>query len=93
MAAKRTYEHRRMITRTVTTTTALVTYFDGESKELKKIEISLNGKVKEDAFMKKAYSQIEGSDIKICIVSDLKMTERLYGATLEDFLSVAQEIK
>ena len=93
MAAKRTYEHRHMITRTVTITTALVTYFDGELKELKKIEISLNGKVKEDAFMKRAYSQIEGSDIKICMVSDLKTTERLYGATLEDFLSVAQEIK
>ena len=93
MAAKRTYEHRHMITRTVTTTNATVTYFDGETRELKKAEVSLHGKVKEDAFMKKAYSQIEGSDIKICMVSDLKTTERLYGATLEDFLSVAQEIK
>ena len=93
MAAKRTYEHRHMITRTVTTTTATVTYFDGEVRELKTVEVCLHGKVKEDAFMKKAYSQIEGPDIKICAVSDLKMTARLYGATLEDFLSVAQEIK
>lgn len=93
MAAKRTYEHRHMITRTVTTTTATVTYFDGEARELKTAEVSLNGKIEEDAFMKKAYSQIEGSDIKICMVSDLKTTERLYGATLEDFLSVAKEIK
>jgi len=93
MAAKRTYEHRHLITRTVTTTTATVTYFDGETGELKKIEVSMHGKIKEDAFMKKAYSQIEGSDIKICMVSGLKMTERLYGVTLEDFLSVAQEIK
>lgn len=93
MAAKRTYEHRHMITRTVTTTTATVTYFDGEAGELKKAELSLHGKVKEYAFMKKAYSQIKGSDIKICMISDLKTTERLYGATLEDFLSVAQEIK
>lgn len=93
MAAKRTYEHRHMITRTVTTTTATVTYFDGDVRQLKKAEVSLNGKVKEDVFMKKAYSQIEGSDIKICMLSDLKTTKRLYGATLEDFLSVAQEIK
>lgn len=92
MAAKRTYEHRHMITRTVTTTTATVTYFDGESKELKEITVSLHGKVNEDAFMKKAYSQIEGADIKICMVSDLVTTEKLYGATLEDFLSVATEI-
>lgn len=93
MAAKRTYEHRHMITRTVTTTTAIVTYFDGETGELKKAEVSMHGKIREDAFMKKAYSQIEGSDIKICMVSDLTTTERLYGVTLEDFLSVAQEIK
>lgn len=93
MAAKRTYEHRHMITRTVTTTTATVTYFDGETGELKKAEVSMHGKIREDAFMKKAYSQIEGSDIKICMVSDLTTTARLYGATLEDFLSVAQEIK
>lgn len=93
MAAKRTYEHRHMITRTVTTTTATVTYFDGGARELKTVEVSLHGKVKEDVFMKKAYSQIDATDIKICMVSDLKTTERLYGATLEDFLSVAQEIK
>lgn len=93
MAAKRTYEHRHMITRTVATTTATVTYFDGEAGELKTAEVSLHGKIKEDAFMKKAYSQIEGSDIKICMISDLKTTERLYGATVKDFLSVAQEIK
>ena len=90
MAAKRTYEHRHMITRTVTTTAATVTYFDEESKDLKRARVSLNGKLKEDAFMKKAYSQIQG---KICMVSDLTTSERLYGATLEDFLSVAQEIK
>ena len=93
MAAKRTYEHRHMITRTVTTTTATVTYFDGEVGELKKVEVSMHGKIKEDAFMKNAYSQIQGKDITICMISDLKMTERLYGVTLEDFLSVAQEIK
>lgn len=93
MVAKRTYEHRHLITRTVTKTMATVTYFDGEARELKTAEVSLHGKVKEDAFMKKAYSQIEGKDIKICMISDLKTTERLYGATLEDFLSVAQEIK
>lgn len=93
MAAKRTYEHRHMITRTVTTTTATVTYFDCETGKLKTTQVSMRGKIKEDAFMKKAYSQIEGSDIKICLVSDLTTSERLYGATLEDFLSVAQEIK
>ena len=93
MAAKRTYEHRHMITRTVETTTATVTYFDGETGELKKAEVSILGKIKEVAFMKKAYSKIEGADIKVCRVSDLKTTERLYGVTLEDFLSVAQEIK
>jgi hypothetical protein len=72
---------------------ATVTYFDGETGELKKAEVSMLGKIKEDVFMKKAYSKIEGTDIKICQVSELKTTERLYGVTLEDFLSVAQEIK
>jgi len=93
MAAKRTYEHRHMITRTVATTTATVMYFDGETGELKKAEVSMLGKINEDAFMKKAYSKIKGVDIKVCQVSELKTTERLYGVTLEDFLSVAQEIK
>ena len=90
MAGKRTYEHRHMITRTVTTTTGTVTFFNRETKAQESVTVTLNGKFSEDAFMKKAAAQVDGI---VCMVEDVTTDQTLYGATLEDFLSVATVIE
>jgi hypothetical protein len=90
MAGKRTYEHRHMITRTVTTTSGKVLYFNQATKSQEVTTVTLNGKLDEDAFMKKAAAQVDGI---VCMVEDVTTDQTLYGATLEDFLSVATVIE
>jgi hypothetical protein len=79
-----------MITRTVTTTSGKVIYFNQATKSQEVTTVTLNGKLDEDAFMKKASAQVDGI---VCMVEDVTTYQTLYGATLEDFLSVATVIE
>ena len=50
--ARRKYEHRHLITRTISTTTGDVLYFDPTDTENHTVTCTLNGKYTADQFLK-----------------------------------------
>ena len=86
---KRRYEHRNLITRTISTTSGDVLYFDAETKENKTANVTIQGKANEAVFLKKASKNIKGI---VLAVENVTTQEKLYGITLEKFLENAEEI-
>lgn len=87
--AKRKYEHRNMITRTLATTTGDVTYFDTVDRENKVTTITLNGHMDAETFLKRA-SVENGITL---MVDNVETTETLYAITVEDFIAHATIIE
>lgn len=85
--AKRKYEHRHLITRTISTTTGDVFYFDFNAKAHKVKRMSVNGKLSAEQFLKTVKP-----DGMVCMVENVETTSKLYGMTLETFLANAEEI-
>lgn len=87
---KRRYEHRNLITRTISTTSGDVLYFDAEAKENKTAHVTISGKANNAVFLKSASKNVDGI---VLAVENVTTQEKLYGITLEKFLENAVEIK
>lgn len=85
--AKRKYEHRHLITRTISTTSGDVLYFDTNDKLNKTEHITVNGKMDAETFLKTVKP-----DGIVLMVENVETTSRLYGMTLETFLENAEEL-
>lgn len=85
--AKRKYEHRHLITRTISTTSGDVLYFDSESKENRNERMTVNGKMDAEKFLKSVTP-----DGIVLMVDNVETESKLYGMTLETFLENAEEI-
>lgn len=86
--AQRKYEHRHLITRTISTTSADVLYFDSQTGENKKQRFTLHGKLSQEQFFK----QVKTGGI-VLVVDNLQTESRLYAMTPETFIEHAKEIK
>lgn len=85
--AQRKYEHRHLITRTISTTSADVLYFDSQAGKNKKQRITMYGKLSQDQFFK----MVKVSGI-VLVVDNLQTESRLYAMTPETFIEHAKEI-
>ena len=85
--AKRKYEHRHLITRTISITSGDVLYFDTEAKENKNERMTLNGKMDAEKFLRAVKP-----DGIVLMVDNVETESKLYGMTLETFLENAEEI-
>ena len=85
--ARRKYEHRHLITRTISTTSGDVFYFDFNTKDRKIERMTVNGKLSAEQFLKTVKP-----DGMVLMVENVETTSRLYGMTLETFLANAEEI-
>ena len=85
--AKRKYEHRHLITRTISCTSGDVWYFDCDVKDKKVERMTVNGKLSAEQFLKTVKP-----DGMVLMVENVETTSKLYGMTLETFLANAEEI-
>lgn len=87
--AKRQYKHRYMITRTLSTTSADITYYDASEKVNKTQRVTLSGRYTETQFIKHAAEICGGRVLEI----ENKVTEtKLYALSVEEFLAHATVI-
>lgn len=85
--AKRKYEHRHLITRTIFTTSGDVLFFDSDAKENRKERMTVNGKMDAEKFLKTVKP-----DGIVLMVENVETESKLYGMTLETFIDNAEEI-
>lgn len=85
--AQRKYEHRHLITRTISTTSADVLFYDPDAGMNKKQHVILFGKLTQDQFFKK----VKVSGI-LLMVENVQTESRLYAMTPETFIEHANEI-
>lgn len=85
--AKRKYEHRHLITRTISTTSGDVLYFDSDAKQNKTERMTVNGKMDAEKFLRTVKP-----DGIVLMVENVETESKLYGMTLETFLENADEI-
>lgn len=79
---------KRMVTRTITFTTATATVYDIQSNEIKTLEYKLSGKLSAaDAL--KAITK-EHKEVRPLKVSEVLFNEELYGMPEEKFLDLAE---
>lgn len=86
--SKRKYEHRGMITRTITTTTGDVLFFNSETKSTEKATVTITGKYSPETFLKKA--KVNGVAL---MVENVTVKETLYGMDMAAFMEHAQIIE
>lgn len=79
---------KRMVTRTITFTTAKVTVYDIASDEIKTVEYKLSGELSADL----AYKVIakEHEEVRPLKVIEVTVQEDLYGMPEEKFLEMAE---
>lgn len=85
--AKRKYEHRHLITRTISATSGDVLFFDSDAKENRKERMTVNGKMDAEKFLKTVKP-----DGIVLMVENVETESKLYGMTLETFIDNAEEI-
>ena len=85
--AKRKYEHRHLITRTISTTSGDVLFFDANAKENRNERMTVNGKMGAEKFLKTVKP-----DGIVLMVDNVETESKLYGMTLETFIENAEEI-
>ena len=85
--AKRKYEHRHLITRTIFTTSGDVLYFDCDAKENRTEHMELSGKMDAETFLK----NVKPNGI-VLMVDNVETESKLYGMSLETFIENADEI-
>lgn len=86
--SKRKYEHRGMITRTITTTTGEVLFFNSETKSTEKATVTINGEHTPETFLKKA--KVNGVAL---VVENVTVNKTLYGMDMAAFMEHAQVIE
>lgn len=87
--AKRQFKHRYMITRTLSITSADITYFDQTARENKQMRVSVNARYTEQQFMKKAAEICGGM---VLMVENMETETKLYAISVDDFLAHAVEV-
>ena len=85
--AKRKYEHRHLITRTISTTSGDVLFFDSELKKNRNEHMTVSGKMDAEKFLKTVKP-----DGIVLMVENVETESKLYGMSLETFLENAEEI-
>lgn len=85
--ARRKYEHRHLITRTIFTTHGDVLYFDYDAKENRTEHMELSGKMDAEKFLK----NVRPNGL-VLMVDNVETDSKLYGMTLETFIENADEI-
>ena len=78
---------KRMVTRTITFTTAKATVYDIASNEIKTVEYKLSGELSTDDAIKVITK--EHKEVRPLKVNDVTVQEELYGMTEEKFIELA----
>lgn len=79
---------KRMVTRTITFTTAKATVYDIASDEIKEVEYKLSGELSADAALKVITK--EHAEVRPLKVTEVEVQEELYGMPEEKFLELAE---
>lgn len=79
---------KRMVTRTITTTTATTTVFDIKDDVIKTREYRLSGKLSAGDALKAITK--EHTEVRPLKVTEVKVQEELYGMPEEKFLELAE---
>lgn len=79
---------KRMVTRTITFTTAKATVYDIASNEIKTVEYKLTGELSTDDAIKVITK--EHKEVRPLKVNDITVQEELYGMTEEKFIELAE---
>ena len=78
---------KRMVTRTITFTTAKATVYDIASDEIKTVEYKLSGELSSDVALKVITKEHE--DVRPLKVTEVTVQEELYGMSEEKFIELA----
>ena len=81
---------KRMITRTITFTTAKATVYDIASDEIKTVEYKLSGELSSDVALKIITKEHE--EVRPLKVTEVAVQEELYGMPEEKFIELAEII-
>lgn len=79
---------KRMVTRTITFTTAKATVYDIASNEIKTVEYKLSGELSTDDAIKVITK--EHKEVRPLKVTEVTVQEELYGMTEEKFIELAE---
>ena len=79
---------KRMVTRTITFTTATATLYDIQSDEIKTLEYKLSGELSADDALKVIAK--EHAEVRPLKVIEVSVQEELYGMPEEKFLELAE---
>lgn len=79
---------KRMVTRTITFTTATATVYDIQSDEIKTLEYKLSGELSADDALKAITK--EHTEVRPLKVTEVTVQEKLYGMPEEKFLELAE---
>lgn len=79
---------KRMVTRTITFTTAKATVYDIASDEIKTVEYKLSGELSADVALK--FITKEHEEVRPLKVIEVTVQEELYGMTEEKFMELAE---
>lgn len=79
---------KRMVTRTITFTTAKATVYDIENDEIKTFDYKLSGELSADEALKALTK--EHKEVRPMKVTDVSVQEELYGMSEEKFLELAE---
>lgn len=79
---------KRMVTRTITFTTATAIVYDIQSDEIKTLEYKLSGELSVDDALKSIIK--EHKEVRPLKVSEVSVQEELYGMSEEKFLELAE---
>lgn len=81
---------KRMVTRTITFTTAKATVYDIASNEIKTVEYKLSGELSADDALKAIAKEHE--EVRPLKVIEVTVQEELYGMPEEKFLKLAESL-
>lgn len=79
---------KRMVTRTITFTSAKATVYDIASDEIKTVEYKLSGELSADVALKVITKEHE--EVRPLKVTEVAVQEELYGISEEKFLELAE---
>ena len=79
---------KRMVTRTITFTTAKATVYDIASDEIKTVEYKLSGELSADDALKAIKKEHE--EVRPLKVTEVTVQEELYGMSEEKFIELAE---
>ena len=81
---------KRMVTRTITSTTATATVYDIQSDEIKTLEYKLSGELSSDVALKIITKEHE--EVRPLKVTEVTVHEDLYGMPEDKFIELADII-